>query len=147
MRKHAFKVFFSGFIPKGKCFFPLPSQYAHFRFWGHERLSDSSISELHPTAMPPHELEKRSTSKTFYALDTGFYWTPENALHERYEAERWCWVWMLQLTAQRWKNLAFSWYESSFYVGHKYFKLNWTKEDTHMNSRALYIFLALIAAI
>ena len=49
---------------------------------------------------------KKSTSRAFHAHDTWSYWSSENALHERFIAERWHWVSMemLQLTARLWKN-------------------------------------------
>ena len=53
-----------------------------------------------------NELKKVPTSRAFHAHDTGFYWSPENALHEHFIAEQWRWVWMemLQLIAHGWKN-------------------------------------------
>ena len=56
-------------------------------------------------AISLHWVEKTSTSRAIHARDTGFYWSSENALHERFIASRGVGVWMktLQLIAKRLK--------------------------------------------
>ena len=41
-----------------------------------------------------HEFEKSPTSRAIHACDTGFYWSSENALHERFIARIGVGVWM-----------------------------------------------------
>ena len=85
--------------------FFIPLLHAHFRFWGHERLIDRSISKRHLESDAASWVEKSSTSGVFHARDTGFYWSSKNALHEGFIASSGIWVWMkmLQLIAQHWK--------------------------------------------
>ena len=57
-------------------------------------------------AISLHELKKTSTPRAIHARDTGFYWSSENALHDRFIASSGVGVWMktLQLIAKRSKN-------------------------------------------
>ena len=61
---------------------------SHFCFWGQESLSDRSISKHYSKSNATPWVWKRPTSRAFQALDTGFYWSLENALHKRFIAER-----------------------------------------------------------
>ena len=55
-------------------------------FWGHEHLTNRSISKCHPKSNITTRVEKSSTSRAFHVHDTGFYWSSENALV--FESER-----------------------------------------------------------
>ena len=72
-------------------------------FWGQERLTDRSISKRYLKSDIATWVEKSSTSRAIHARDTGFYWSSENALHERFIASSGVGVWMktLQLIAKR----------------------------------------------
>ena len=72
-------------------------------FWGQERLTDRSISKRYLKSDIATWVEKSSTSRAIHALDTGFYWSSENALHERFIASSGDGVWMTtrQLIAKR----------------------------------------------
>ena len=63
-------------------------------FWGQERLTDRSISKRYLKSDIATRVEKSSTSRAIDALDTGFYWSSENALHERFIASSGDGVWM-----------------------------------------------------
>ena len=61
-----------------------------------------------PRVMPLHELKMfnfKSISHSWH--DTGFYWTSENTLHERFITEWWCGVWIKKkmLSIQVWIQL------------------------------------------
>ena len=75
-------------------------------FWGRERLTDRSISKRYLKSDIATWVEKSLTSRVIHACDTGFYWSSENALHERFIASSGVGVWMktLQLIAKRLKN-------------------------------------------
>ena len=75
------------------------------------------LSLLNATA-EARRVEKSSTSRAFHAHDTWFYWSSENAVHERLPLSSGVWVWMemLQLIAQRWKN-ASVWVWIHLYAG------------------------------
>ena len=72
-------------------------------FWGQERLTDRSILKRYLKSDIATWVEKSSTSRAIHALDTGFYWSSENALHERFIASSGDGVWMTtrQLIAKR----------------------------------------------
>ena len=80
----------------------------HFSgFWGHKCLADKLISNRYAKSnIAPWFWKKSSTSRTFHAHDTWFYWSSENALHEHLSLSSGVWVWMemLQLIVQHWKN-------------------------------------------
>ena len=83
-----------------KCFF-IALLPAHSHFWGQELLSDRSISKRYPNSYATLRVIKSSTSRAwsstsraFHACDTWFYWSSENAVHERFITEQWHWVWM-----------------------------------------------------
>ena len=71
-------------------------------FWGQERLTDWLISKRYLKSDIATWVEKSSTSSAIHACDTGFYWSSENALHERFIASSGVGVWikMLQLIAK-----------------------------------------------
>ena len=89
-------------------------------FCGHERLTNRSISKRYLKNDIAIWVEKSSTSRAFHARDTGFYWSSENTLHERFIASSGIWVWMktLQLIAKRYKTLTFE-YEFSLTTVHE----------------------------
>ena len=74
-------------------------------FWGQERLTDRSISKRYLKSDITTWVEKSSTSssRAIHAHDTGFYWSSENALHERFitSSDVGVWMKMLQLIAKR----------------------------------------------
>ena len=73
-------------------------------FWGQERLTDRSISKRYLKSHIATWVEKKkTTSRAIHARDTGFYWSSENALHERFIASSGIGVWMkmLQLIARK----------------------------------------------
>ena len=53
-------------------------------FLGQERLTDRSISKRYLKSDMATWVEKSSTSRAIHTRDTGFYWSSENALHERF---------------------------------------------------------------
>ena len=73
-----------------------------FFFWGQKCLTDRSISKHYHESDVASGVEQSSTSWVFHAHDTGFYWSSENAMHERFIASSGVWVWMkmLQLIAK-----------------------------------------------
>ena len=77
-------------------------------FWGHEHLTDRSISKRYLKSHITTWVEKSWTSRAIHARDTGFYWSSENALHERFITSSGIGVWMkmLQVIAKRWKNVS-----------------------------------------
>ena len=84
-------------------------------FWGQERLTDRSISKRYLKSDIATWVEKSSTSRAIHARDTGFYWSSENALHERFIASSGVGVWMKHYNSlqSNKKTLAFE-YEFSF---------------------------------
>ena len=73
--------------------------HVHFRFWCHERLSDRSISKCYTKSNTSPWVEKSSTSQAFHTHNTWFYWSSENALHERLPLSMGVWVWMERVIA------------------------------------------------
>ena len=90
------------FILERKCFLSL-CRMRISGFWGQERLTDRSISKRYLKSDITTWVEKSSTSRAIHARDTGFYWSSENALHERFIASSGVGVWMkmLQFIAKR----------------------------------------------
>ena len=86
------KRFFYRFVA---CAFPF--------FWGQERFTDRSISKRYLKSDIATWVEKSSTSRAIHARDTGFYWSSENVLHERFIASSGVGVWMktLQLISKQ----------------------------------------------
>ena len=74
--------------------FFIPLLHVHLCFWDHEHLSDRSISKGYPKSDTAPRVEKSSTSRALHAHDTWFYWSSENALHERLSLNSGVWVWM-----------------------------------------------------
>ena len=88
-------------------------------FWGQEHLINRSVSKRYLKSNIATWVEKSSTSRAIHACDTGFYWSSENALHERFIASNGVWDWMKNATAHRKaikKMLGFE-YEFRFSVG------------------------------
>ena len=90
------------FILKRKRFF-IALSHAHFRFEVMSILPIDRYKNTTSRVISQHRVEKSSTSKAFHARDTRFYWSSENALHERFIACSGVWVWVktLQLIAKQ----------------------------------------------
>ena len=74
------------FILERKRFF-ITLSHAHFPFFEVKSvLPIDRYQNATSKAISQHELKKVPTSRAIDALDTGFYWSSENALHERFIA-------------------------------------------------------------
>ena len=92
------------FILERKHFF-IALSHAHFHFLRSRASLIDRYQIATSKAISLHELKKSTTSRAIRARDTGFYWSSENALHERFIASSGVGVWMktLQLIAKRLK--------------------------------------------
>ena len=88
-----------------KAFFHCLS-HAHFRFWGHEHLTNISLSKHYAKSNAAPWVEKSSTSRALHACDTGFYCLFENALHEHIIAEWLRGVWIENAAAHHYSPIA-----------------------------------------
>ena len=71
-------------------------------FWGQERLTDRSISKrCYLKSDIATWVEISSTSRAVHARDTGFYWSSENALHERFIASSGVGVWIKRYSSSQ----------------------------------------------
>ena len=109
-------------------------------FWGHGRLTDRSISKRYLKSDMATWIEKSSTSRAIHARDTGFYWSSENALHERFIASSGVGVWMKRysLSQSDEKTLALE-YEFSMMIKTLLKKITDPTTDLDQRSQTSYV--------